>query len=60
MSPGVKLAGFALVLAAAFGIGAAVGTAAGPIDVDDRDHPEVHEEAPTTTVGHPADHEATR
>ena len=60
MSPRVKLAAFALVLAAAFGVGAAVGTAAGPIDVgggDDRS--EGHDrDMPTTTVPHPADHEA--
>lgn len=60
MSPGVKLAAFALVLAAAFGVGAAVGTAAGPIDVGGGDdHSESHDEdRPTTTVPHPADHEA--
>ena len=60
MSPGVKLAGFALVLAAAFGVGAAVGTAAGPIDVGGGgDHPAAHDERPSTaTVPHPAGHEA--
>lgn len=62
MRPGVKLAAFALVLAAAFGVGAAVGTAAGPIDVGGgADHTEVHDEGPpATTVVHPAGHEADR
>ena len=58
--PGVKLAGFAVVLAAAFGVGAAVGAVAGPIEVDGADdHTEVHDEGPpATTVVHPAGHEA--
>lgn len=58
MSPGVKLAGFAVVLAAAFGVGAAVGAVAGPIDVDGaEDHTEVHDDGgPTTTTVHPAGH----
>lgn len=43
MRPGTKLAAFALVLAAAFGVGTAVGSAAGPIDVTD--------EAPTHLDG---------
>lgn len=60
MRPGVKLAAFAVVLAAAFGAGAAVGAVAGPIAVGGADDPtEVHDEGPpTTTVRHPADHEA--
>ena len=61
MSPGVKLAAFAVVLAAAFGAGAAVGAVAGPVDVDGADHTEVHDEGPpATTVVHPAGHEADR
>ena len=60
MSPGVKLAGFTVVLAAAFGAGAAVGAVVGPIDVAGTDEPtEVHDEGPpTTTVVHPSGHEA--
>lgn len=59
MRPSVKLAAFAIVLAAAFGAGAAVGAVAGPIDVDGDDHTEVHDEGtPTTSLPHPADHEA--
>lgn len=43
MNAGVKLAGYALVLAAAFGGGAAVGAAVGPIQVtDDEDHGTEH------------------
>lgn len=46
MRPAVKLAGFAVIVAAAFGVGAAIGTVAGPIEVTDEvDH------APMTTVG---------
>jgi len=58
MRPGVKLAGFALVLAAAFGVGAVVGSAAAPIDVGGGDgHSEGHDgDTPTTTVLRPADH----
>ena len=60
MSAGVRLAAYAVVLAAAFGAGAAVGAVAGPIDVDGPDeHTEVHDEGPpTTTAVHPAGHEA--
>ncbi len=60
MRPVVKLAAFAVGLTAAFGAGAAVGAVAGPIEVTDTsEHPAVHDEdPPTTTVGHPADHEA--
>lgn len=58
MRTGVKLAAFAVVLAAAFGAGAAVGAVAGPIDVDGDEHTGVHDEGtPTTTVVHPAGHE---
>lgn len=59
MRPAVKLAAFAVVLAAAFGIGAAVGAAVGPIDVDgDNSHTVVHDDGPSpTTVVHPAEHE---
>lgn len=47
MSPVRKLAAFALALAAAVGIGAAVGAAAGPIDTGD----EPAHETTTTTDG---------
>jgi hypothetical protein len=59
--PAAKLAAFVVVLAASFGVGAAVGAVAGPIDVDGGDdHTEVHEEVPTsTTVAHPDGHEVT-
>lgn len=59
MSRGTKLAAYALVLAAALGTGAAIGSAAGPIDVGGSDHGEPHrEDGPTaTTVGpHGDDH----
>ena len=46
MTVRTKLAAFALALLAALGAGAAVGAAAGPIDVDGDDPPAVHE-------GHP-------
>jgi hypothetical protein len=43
LRPGAKLAAFAVVLAAAFGIGAAVGAVAGPIDTGGGpDHPATH------------------
>ena len=42
---GRKLIVFALLVASAFGAGAAIGAAAGPIDVGDS-----HSESPTTTV----------
>jgi hypothetical protein len=38
VSPGTKLAGFGLVLVAMLGIGAAIGGAVGPVDVDDAEH----------------------
>ena len=41
---GLKLAAFALLLATALGVGAAVGTAVGPIDTGER------RSSPTTTI----------
>ena len=49
--PAVKLAGFAVVVAAAFSVGAAVGAIAGPIEVTDPvDHDVEHEGTPVTTM----------
>jgi hypothetical protein len=45
----LKLAAFALALAAALGVGAAIGEAAGPIDVDGGEEHEV-EHTPTSTT----------
>jgi hypothetical protein len=56
MSPGTKLAAFALVLAAALGTGAAVGAAVGPIDVGGRAE---HSDVPTgetPATNHDSDH----
>ncbi len=66
MRPATKLAAFGLVLGAAFGVGSAIGSVAGPIEVTDpapaheidADHGGEHP-APTTTLvpaGH-GDHE---
>ena len=53
MKPGVKLGAFALLLAAVFGGGAAVGAAVGPIDVGGAaDHE-------PTTVPHPDHHDGS-
>jgi hypothetical protein len=54
-----KLAAFALALGVAFGAGAAIGSAAGPIDVDGEDE-HVVEHAPSTTTepaGSPFSHD---
>jgi hypothetical protein len=48
--PGVKLAAFAVVLAAAFGVGAVVGSVAGPIEVSEPTHS-------VDMTEHPAGHE---
>ena len=58
MSVGAKLAAFAAILAASFGVGAVVGAAIGPIDVGG-DAPAEHapdhgDDAPSTTQ--PMDH----
>jgi hypothetical protein len=50
VNPGAKLAGYALVLAAALGAGAALGTAVGPIDVGGDTHAGSHAEDSTTTT----------
>jgi hypothetical protein len=45
MRPAAKLGAFALVLAAAFGGGAAIGAAVGPIDTTDAENtPPAHDE----------------
>lgn len=48
MNAGAKLGAYGLVLAAALGGGAAVGAAAGPIDVDDAPAHHMHDDGPTT------------
>ena len=55
MKPGIKLAAFALLLAAVFGGGAAVGAAVGPIDVGGgADHGPAPVDGPSaSTVPHP-------
>jgi hypothetical protein len=51
VNPGAKLAAYALVLAAALGAGAALGTAVGPIDVGGGTHGGDHDGgSPTTTA----------
>ena len=49
MRPAATLAAYALVLALAFGAGAALGTVVGPIDTGDDPAPTVH----GTDTGHP-------
>ncbi len=44
MSPAARLAAFALALAAAFGVGAAAGSAVGPIEVRERPNVPHHEQ----------------
>lgn len=46
MNPAVKLAGFAIVLLLAFGLGATVGSAVGPIAVDGGGHEQPDHEQP--------------
>lgn len=43
MTVGAKLAAFAVILAACFGAGAAIGAAVGPIDIDGGDAPADHQ-----------------
>ena len=59
MNPAAKLATYGLALLAVVGLGAAVGSAAGPIDVggDEPGHDTEHD-GPTTTAAHGGDHEA--
>lgn len=51
MNPVAKLAGFALVLAAALGAGAALGAAVGPIDTGSGDAPSHAVEGPAAHDG---------
>ena len=51
-NPAAKLVAFALLIAATFGAGAALGAVAGPIDTgaEHTDMDDDHTESPTTTV----------
>ncbi|HEY9558191.1 MAG TPA: hypothetical protein VIR58_15750 [Acidimicrobiales bacterium] len=55
MRPGFKLGAYGLILAVMFGIGAAVGSAVGPLEIGDE--PAGHEAPPTDTEadGHGAE-----
>lgn len=53
MNPGAKVAGYALVLAAALGAGAALGSAVGPIDVGGGTHSTPQGGDPVTTTSAP-------
>lgn len=57
MTPATKLAAFALVLLAAFGLGSALGAEFGPIDVRPAEHQAPEHEAPEHEV--PEQHEPT-
>ena len=56
MTAGAKLAAFALVLAGALGVGAAVGSAVGPIDTTPERHEPTHSEPSHTDPTHVEPH----